>query len=264
MELKKGILIFWAVITLSGANAQILTGPILGGQATMAGYSSQYDGVDSRQDFSFNYLGGWSYAYSVSDYVSFYSELVYSRKGKVQRYSSSSTRIVNHRAHNNFLDAPVMLRVSIPMGRSKARWFINLGPQISYWLGGRGTVTAYEFFGSTNLIDIDYRVSFSESAPAEGILAVEGANRLQFGLAIGTGFRVPVNRKGQEVVINFRYVSGTTNLGGNESVEISTEGIDEYLGFKYNALQVSAVYAFPVDVFGLRRGKSSQKVKHRK
>ena len=47
----------------------------------MDGYSSQYDGVDVQQDFSFSYLGGWSYAYSVSDNLAVYRVFVDSRKG---------------------------------------------------------------------------------------------------------------------------------------------------------------------------------------
>ena len=264
MKLKHGVLILWAVIIFSEVKAQILTGPILGGQATMAGYSSQYDGVDFQQDFSFSYLGGWSYAYSVSDNLAFYSELVYSRKGKVQRYNSTSTRIVTHRAYANFLDAPIMLRFTIPSRKGKVRWFINAGPQISYWLGGRGEITAYEFFGSDQLTQIDYNISFSERELTDGVLTVEGANRLQFALAAGGGFSVPVNRKGHEVAVNFRYVSGTTNMGGNESIEIGTTEIEEYLGFKYNALQFSTAYVIPIDIFGMRRGKSTKKIKHRK
>ncbi|WKN43839.1 outer membrane beta-barrel protein [Tunicatimonas pelagia] len=262
--MSRVLLIFWGIIVLSETKAQILTGPIVGGQATVAGYGSQYDGVDFQQDLSFNYLGGWSYAYEISDHLAFYSELVYSRKGKVQRYNSTSTRIVENQTYSHFLDAPILLRITGPIGRSKARWFINAGPQISYWLGGRGTVTAYEFFGSDQLTQIDYTVRFSEDEPAEGVLAVDGANRLQFSLAAGGGFSIPVNRSGHEVVINLRYVSGTTFMGGNESFEIGTTEIEEYLGYKHNALQVLTAYVIPIDIFGMRRGKSSRKVKHKK
>ncbi|MGB3587387.1 MAG: outer membrane beta-barrel protein [Tunicatimonas sp.] len=252
------------MIACSQAQAQILTGPIVGGQATIAGYGSQYDGIDFQQDLSLNYLGGWSYAYSVSDHLAFYSELVYSRKGKVQRYNSTSTRIVENQTYSHFLEAPILLRITSPIGRSKVRWFINAGPQISYWLGGRGTMLASEFFGSDQLTQIDYTVSFSEDEPTDGVLAVEDANRIQFGLAAGGGFIIPVNRLGHALMINIRYVSGTTFMGGNESSEIGTSEIEEYLGYKHNALLISAAYVVPINIFGMRKGKTSRKVNHKK
>ncbi len=68
MKVRRSLLVLWCMIACSQAQAQILTGPIVGGQATIAGYGSQYDGIDFQQDLSLNYLGGWSYAYSVSDH----------------------------------------------------------------------------------------------------------------------------------------------------------------------------------------------------
>ena len=255
---------FWVVsiLSVSGVKAQILTGPVLGGQATVASYSTQYDGVDFRQDIAPNYLGGWSYSYAVNSSLAFHSELFYSRKGKVQHYNSISTRLVKHEAYSHFLDVPLMLRFSRPIGRSKVRWFINAGPQVSYWLGGRGDILAYEIFGSDQLIPLEYTISFSQDEPTDGVLAVEDVNRLQFGLAVGGGFGIPVNRQGHEIAINIRYVTGTTFMSGNESFPIGTTEIEEFLGFKYNVLQISTAYLIPIDIFGMRKGKSSRKVKH--
>ncbi|MEQ9442580.1 MAG: outer membrane beta-barrel protein [Cyclobacteriaceae bacterium] len=252
------------LLNFSLAKGQILTGPMLGAQATTVGYSSLYEGLDFSQNLSFNYLGGWSYTYEVNEVLAFHSELLFSQKGKVQGYHSSSTRVLNHQTHFQFLDAPVMLRITQPLNRKGATWFINAGPQVSYWLGGKGTINAYEFFGSPQQEELTYKIRFNGDELEDGVLIAQDANRVQFGLALGGGIGLPVNREGHQVMINVRYIMGTTLLTGNESFPVGTSDIEEYLSYKHNVLQLSTAYVFPVNLLNMRRGKSTKRIKHRK
>lgn len=249
---------------LPDAKAQILTGPLLGGQATNVRYSSLYEGLDFRQNYSLNYFGGWSYTYEAHENLGFHSELYYSRKGKAQRYDSDFTRVVEHRNYFHYIEAPLLLRLSLPLGRRKAKWFVNAGPQISYWIGGRGQMRAYEAFGIDQIEEINYRIRFKPETGSNDDLTIEAANRLQFALAVGGGISIPLDRKGNQISVNLRYVRGTTHMAGNESFEVGATGIEEYLGYKYDAFQISTAYLIPVDLLNLRRGKSTFKAKHRK
>nr|WKN36883.1 outer membrane beta-barrel protein [Tunicatimonas sp. TK19036] len=252
------------VLMLSPSQGQILTGPLVGGQATMVRYSTLYEGVDFSQNLSPNYLGGWSYTYAVNEALAFHSELVFSQKGKIQHYNSSSTRVIEHTTRFQFLDAPVLLRITRPFYQKKATWFVNAGPQLSYWLGGRGILKTYTFFGSQETEDQEYKIRFSGSKTADEVIVATDANRVQFGLAVGGGISLPVNRQGHQIMVNVRYVMGTTQLTGNESFAVGTTDIEEYLGYRHNALQLSTAYVFPINIMGIRRGKSTHKVKHRK
>lgn len=252
------------VLVLSSSQGQILTGPLVGGQATSVKYSSLYEGVNFSQDFTPNYLIGWSYTYAVSEAVAFHSELFFSQKGKSQYYNSTSTRIIEHNTHLQFLEAPVLLRITRPFYQNKAAWFINVGPQLSYWLGGRGSMKTYTFFGSPETEELTYKIKFSGTEPTDELIIATDANRIQLGLALGGGISVPINRQGHQIMINIRYIMGTTQLSGNESFPVGTTDIEEYMGYRHNALQLSTAYVFPIDVLGIRRGKSTRKVKHRR
>ena len=248
------------------SKGQILTGPLLGGQISRMQHSSQYEGIDYRQSFAVGYHGGWSYSYSIENSsLAFYSELLYSRKSTVQHYNSRSTRVIKHQRIARFIEVPLLLRWVQPIQRGKTSWFLEIGPQVSYWIGGNGDILAYEFFGSDDIENIPYDIKFSDDgALTAEKMTVSQAKRVQFGLCIGGGVNVPINRKGHKIMIDVRYVSGSTFMANDDSQPIGFSEIEDFLDFKYNTIQVSTAYLFPIDILGLRKGKSSHKIKHKK
>jgi hypothetical protein len=134
--------------------------------------------------------------------------------------------------------------------------YLNAGPHVAFWLAGAGTLHSIETYGSDNRLTTDYMVSFTAAEGQEGLLYAEDANRLQFGLNFGTGLLIPVNNKGHQLQVDFRYTYGTTFMGSDLDLEIANTAVEENLSFGHSMASVSVAYAFYVDVWGLRKGKS--------
>lgn len=238
--------------------AQILFGPKVGYQTSWIRYAELYDGSDYTDGMIFSPQVGATYSFRLTKALSFYSELYYAQRGKKERTNDLTTLMRNHSASYHFLEVPLMIRVEHPLSKSKksARAYVNLGPHVGLWMAGRGNLESLETFGSTNRRRSEYSIDFSGNEGQENILFAEDANRLHFGLNAGTGLMIPMNSKGQLLQIDFRYTYGSTFLGSDLDLEIGTTGVEENYSFGHSFAAVSVAYAFYLDIWGMRKGKS--------
>ncbi len=252
-----------AVLIVMGhaVSAQILFGPKLGYQASWTRYASIYDDTDYTDGMIMFPQIGALYGFNLSDKVSFYSELYYSQRGKNEKTNDLNTLLREHKARYHFLELPLLLRLTLPIGKdSKSpKVYINAGPHIAYWLAGKGELSSLETFGSTNIVKTAYTVKFKEVEGQENILYAEDANRLQFGLSTGSGIILPINRKGEILQFDLRYTWGSTFMGSNLDLPIGTSGVEENYTFGHSQVSASVAYAFYLDIFGMRRGKSTKR-----
>lgn len=254
------VLMVFSVIAHS-VSAQILFGPKIGYHASSTRYAKLYDGVDYTQGMMYAPQIGALYGFNLSSKVSFYSELYYSQRGKSEKTNDLTTLLRTHEAHYHFLELPMMLRLTFPFEKStkSPKAYVNAGPHLSYWLAGQGKLTSLETYGSTELIQTEYSISFKEEETQENILFAEDANRLQFGLSIGSGVIIPVNKKGDIFQFDLRYTWGSTFMGNNLDLPIATSGVEENYSFGHSQISASIAYAFHLDILGMRRGKSTRR-----
>lgn len=249
------------IFTSQYLQAQILFGPKVGYQASMLRYAKLYDGTDYTEGLGLSPQIGAVYSFKVSKGIAFYSELYYSQRSKSEKTTEVTTLMRNHQANYHFLDVPLMLRFTHPLSKGKKApsAYINAGPHIAYWLAGQGKLESMESFGSSNRISTEYTIRFTDSEQQEATLFAEDANRLQFGLSAGTGLLIPVNDQGHLLQIDFRYTLGSTFMGSNLDLPIGTTGVEENFSFGYSVISASVAYTLYLDVWGMRKGKSTKR-----
>lgn len=253
-----GYVLILIIFMSNEASSQVLFGPKVGYQTNWIRYAKLFEGTDYTSGNAFAPQLGALYSFKLSDKISFYSELYYSQRGKKEKTNDLVTLKRRHEASYSFVEVPLMLRLAIPVTKDSRspRVYLNAGPHVAFWLAGKGSLNSLETYGSTNLVDTDYKIVFSEPEAQEEVLFAEDANRLQFGLSAGTGVEVPVNRRGDIFQFDLRYTWGSTLMGSNLDVPVSTSGVEENFSFGHSQLSVSVAYAFYLDIWGMRRGKS--------
>lgn len=165
-------------------------------------------------------------------------------------------------------DMSMMLRRSFQFMIKKntpADAFINIGPEINYWISGKGYLKVGE--GPK----YDYRVVFEDDPAAEEgySLRMREVNRWLFALGIGVGVKMPLHQK-QHLTTEIRFLSGHTFLGKESSSYGNLEGIGLIWGegwmqdtMKTNlkTINITVGYTLDFDVKQSRKGKSTIKKK---
>ena len=250
---KHAILLFLLFTSLSGSAQHIRTGFKLGTQLSRPYYEDHnfYREYTPKHRLGFN-LGG-VLNWKASDYFALHVELLYNRVNKhlvgTDGYSVNQDQF-------NYLTAPVLLRGSVPIGQTEV--YINAGPAINYWLGGRGFVRHTELI-ELEIYELNHRIGFSDEAGGDyisGTAYVTEANRFQLGLDMGTGVIIPVN--GQYLMVDFRYSWGHTNMARSDADYLpELVYYNDDLSFAHHSFSASVAYLFEFDLIKLtRKGKS--------
>lgn len=220
---------------------------------------------------------GFALSYSATDRYSVYGEIVYERISKSLKDKPTNGETVSATMTNHFISVPVMLRVTL--GKVPFHYFVNGGPSLRYWVGGKGThdLASFEEF----LIDengdplvVDYKVRFNSknASPDDFSTAfVSEPNRLQFGLTLGGGVYFDL-ASGGRLMVDFRYTWVHSNMGTNTNNDVnlirgSPGDLDFYrenLEYYNNIATVGVAYLFGYNSDLKRKGKSTSKESNKK
>ncbi|NQZ76419.1 MAG: outer membrane beta-barrel protein, partial [Ekhidna sp.] len=187
----KLILILGIFLTALTVNAQYWIGPRVGVSHIDHVYQEEtYERDSFDVSTNVNWQAGVALSYSATDKYAVHGELVYERIGKTLRDRDPEFDLVSAEMVNHFLSAPIMLRINFNTNRFT--YFVNGGPRLSYWLGGRGShdLEFFEEFPPVrdedgNALPVEYKITFNsdKSSPSDfGTAYVSKPNRLQFGL----------------------------------------------------------------------------------
>lgn len=121
--------------------------------------------------------------YPLKKRYSFQSEIGFSQRGRKVNFNSDSSL---NNASYHFLDFGILARKSFPVNWGEhipGSWFINAGPRLSHWLGGKGSVAGNSPF--------DYKVVLGPLSEVPLIepdkMYLYETNRWLFALDIGVG-----------------------------------------------------------------------------
>lgn len=160
-----------------------------------------------------------------------------------------------NREHYNYLSAPVLLRGTVPLGNFEV--YINAGPSVNYWLGGKGFLRHTELI-ELEIFEVDYRIAFGEQVRDEltsGTIHVTRPNRIQLGLEGGTGVLIPL--RDTYLMVDLRYHWGHTNMAKPDSEYVNLVFYNDNLSFANHSFSVSFAYLYQLDLVKLtRKGKS--------
>jgi hypothetical protein len=230
----------------------------LGFKAAFIEYKSRFNFSEDEELYDQKYRSGFQVGgvldLPLANVFHFYTEIYYAMKGK-KTYITSSGLTNNARYH--YIEAPILLRFSfnggsVPSGNLK--WHIDVGPSISYWLGGKGYLQA----GGPKS---DYKVKFGnppENNSDFGAMYITNPNRWQWGLNAGVGIDYPVT-KGQIVFVDFRAGFGSTDLGKFDSrAELPVLGFSDSMQVRYLEFVLSVAYTFEIHWISTLKGKSTR------
>jgi len=186
---------------------------------------------------------------------SFQTEAGFSQRGRRIKFEDDTW---TNSATYHFVDGSMMLRKSYPLQWAKnvrGTWFFNVGPKISYWLNGKGTVTSGGSY--------DYKVKFEKepenpTEPDFNTMYLTDVNRWLFGLDLGVGVDAPTTAL-QRFVFEVRFTSGHTFYGSRSSAFNRTLGFKDNLRANEKIISISVDYTLNRDLRDAKKGKSTKK-----
>lgn len=240
----------------------------IGPKAAFNVYKSRFQFKEDEQIFDqemkMGFQVGGIFDIPLKENIHFATELYYSHKGKKTIITESG---LTNDATYHYIEVPILLRFTFVGGQVSSgtlKWHLDIGPTMSYWLGGKGTL-------SSDGPAIDYKIIFGPlpaTPPSIGVgtsnMYISNSNRLQWGLLAGAGVNYPIY-KGQVLFLDIRAGLGGTNLGEHNAEAILSPqilGFGESLDVRFLEFSISAAYTFEVD--WVRRFKGKSTVKYRK
>ncbi len=189
---------------------------------------------------------------------SFQAEGGFSQQGRSYKYGPNGDK---WSGTYQFVDLAMTLRKNFKLRIKKdiaTNWFVNVGPNINYWLSGTGSLIPYIGIHQHYALALD-----ASPGPMYTKIYVTNINRWLYGLNIGIGFSA-VTRKNQKIVTEIRLTWGQTYLGRRDSEYVNgVAGIRNELNLKSNlkVLNLSVGYVLDRDIQKSRMGKSTKKIK---
>ncbi len=256
-------------------SAQYWIGPKVGYHYTLHDYQDEeYEGL-YRFEPNHNFELGAVVTYTASERYAVHGELYYERIGNRVR-NQEGNFFVDSKTNFSYLSAPILLRVS--MGHTPVHWYVNGGPKLSLWLGGRGELanSIFEEFESNKLNDqgyFEYKIAFDRDKAGgidNGVYYVNEANRLQYSLTVGGGFYLDL-ANGARLMVDARYNWGHSNMGFNlnpqesdtrsilvgNTTNIPQSGYQENYEYSHNTVSFSLAYMFEYNTELKRKGSST-------
>jgi len=259
------------------ASAQLLIGPTLGPQVSWA----TFDDKDYKQIYKSKPVVGFHAGVNVSFRVRkrffLHTALLYSTKGKIiegkkvtrpQVSPDLQTLIdpqLKHKAVYRYIELPILYTYEIKMhtkNNKEFKWYFGAGPNISYWLGGKGTffnADIDEAHGPT----VEYKVVFNKdvntlSVDKENVVE---PNRLQLGLNFSAGLVFePLGY--QKFMVTMRYEMGHSYQGKGQGQFRLSDSYVDVLHARNNGLRLSIAYLVDMKTETRKKGKST--MRHRK
>ncbi len=160
----------------------------------------------------------------------------------------------NERYHN--ITLPALLRASYTAGMNK--FYANIGPSLSYWLGGSGKIKFAEL-QEESIVTRDYRIRFGENKFQAQSFYVTKPNRLLFSLEAGIGAMLPMRQN--FLMLDLRYSWGHTNLAQDDTSYMFYLESDGQIIHATQTISLSVAYLFELDFLEMTKGKTSGKKK---
>ncbi|WKN31204.1 porin family protein [Porifericola rhodea] len=256
----KKLLFFIFLLHFHFSGAQILrVGPKVGIQASRAYYDNKdyYDVMTSQYDLGFH--AGLVSNVKVSDLISLEAEILFNRVTK--RLSGVGSDNFNQEKYN-MLSVPLLLRVSKKLGYKE--FYFNAGPNISYWLGGKGVLRTSELL-EANLQELKYDINFyeinDEVANDLYVFSLTEPNRVLLGIDVGVGALLPIGRN--HLMFDLRYSFGHTNMAKPDTQYIEISTFESDMNYSNHVISLSCAYLIDFDLFTMRtKGKSVGKKKN--
>ncbi|AHM60404.1 hypothetical protein D770_10735 [Flammeovirgaceae bacterium 311] len=171
-----------------GVFGQLRIGPLGGVSLNTLNFAEAEGSEYYTSSRKLGYHGGLATNYKVNDRYSLHLEWLYVYRQKDVSYNKGMLA-VRDQASLNYLTVPILYRVSFhsEIKKSHQEWYLNAGPALHYWMGGRGRLTTNEQAAFLEQGSMNYTVRFGETGEYGSAEYVNPANRWQMSLYAGGG-----------------------------------------------------------------------------
>jgi len=171
------------------SESQVLVGPTGGIQYSWVSYENKdyKSGYKTKPVLGFN--AGAAVSFRVRKRFFLTSSILYSTKGKL--VEGRSDALLRHQVTYKYIEIPILYSVDFKARLSSNahfKYFLGIGPNISYWLGGKGVLYNSDF-AENNVPKTAFKIRFNKDAALgeQDEMVVQKANRVQLGLNLAAG-----------------------------------------------------------------------------
>lgn len=199
---------------------------------------------------SFGYLAGAFASFPMKKNFDCFLEASYSLNGRKLKFNNDSW---TNKSTYQFVNAALLLRKSYKFRLKEnvpSFWFFNIGPDVNYWLGGKGRIIVKKPGYAYDIVfNKEHDGSFTT-------MYLNDVNRFLFGLNIGVGMKAPLQRR-QYVTAELRFSSGHTFLGKPNSSYIEILTFEDTMKTNLKVISLNVAFSLDFDVQEGRKGKST-------
>lgn len=252
---------FFYLALLTGASAQILIGPEAGGNLSW----TRFDDRDLRSQYKIKPVWGYNVGahlgFRVQKRYFLHLSVIYSTKGRIIENKPST--VINYadglrnKSRYNYLEMPIIYAIDFKGklgGNKEFKYSLGAGPNISYWLGGKGNIINSEIVEQVSE-HVDYHIAFKKSNPSEHEMAVQSFNRLQLGLNI-TGSLIFEPAPARKIMLTLRYEVGHSYLSGKSNGKFRETQYQDPMQSRNKGFRISLAYLIDLKTDQRKKGKS--------
>jgi len=251
--------LLFALIALGSqqAVAQVLVGPVVGGNYSWASFADKDLKDTYKTSGVFGFHAGGQLSFRVKKRFFLHTQVVYSTKGR--KLTADDGGQFASSVKYNFIEMPIVYSIDFKVKTNNSRefkYFLGVGPNISYWLGGNGSITD-GYLKESNIDKLHYKIAFkSDDEPqSDNEMMVTEPNRFQLGLNAAAGLVFePADR--QRVMVTFRYELGHTNLARSAGT-LNQTFYQDPLQSRNQGFRLSVAYLYDLKTADRNKGKST-------
>jgi len=241
------------------AGAQVLVGPVVGPQVSWVSFDDKANKDLYNQTPTAGYHAGFGLSFRVRSRFFLHTAFLYSQKGK--RLDGTEDKLLKFTARYRFIELPMVYTVEFKqnLGKSKQyKWFFGLGPNVSYWFGGRGTLENTQL--NEILVNrINYKIVYNQAPGdfADDEMNVNDPNRIQLGVNVAAGISLePLGY--QKIMMTLRYEFGHSYFSPTSKGEfnLTNEYYDD-LRVRMQGFRLSLSYLIDLKTEESKKGKST-------
>jgi hypothetical protein len=245
--------------------AQILVGAVAG-----ANYSWTSFGDRDYKDLYkvrpvFGYHFGGHISFRVRKRFFLHTSIIYSTKGMTmegKKDDFTTTQDLGYlTAKYNYLEMPIVYTTYFKgsFGKSSFKYSLGIGPNVSYWLGGKGTIENFDTHERSTGV-VDYKIVFNKNPfdATEHEMVVEKPTRVQLGLNFAAGLLFEPSRDHQ-MIVTFRYELGHSYLSRESVGSFGPTYFEQPLQMRNQGFRISVAYLIDLKVDQRKKGKSTIK-----
>jgi hypothetical protein len=259
------ILLLFSFAALSHCDAQLYAGPMAGGQISWTKFDDRdfYDAYGISPIAGFH--GGASISLKVRRRFFLHTAFLYSTKGR--KVEGRLDPLLESKVRYRFIEAPIIYAVDFRAklgGGKEFKYYFGIGPNVSYWLGGKGKLYNSDLDESADFASqhLDYIIAFKrpESDADPHQMYVADGNRIQLGLNLASGL-VFEPQPNQRILVMLRYELGHSFLSTEGNGTFVPTYYEDVLQSRNKGIALSASYLIDLQLENRKKGRSAVKGK---